>query len=56
MIEAVKTIKNAPMGTNFKDVTKSALYGLASLIAFTIKLTVRIISSIVAMLKTLVGK
>lgn len=39
----MKHIKNAPMKNNLKDVFKSALYMVASLMAFTIKLTALII-------------
>ena len=56
MIEAVKTIKSAPMGTNFKDVTKSALYGLASLITLVTKLTFVIIRQLFRAIKALLSK
>lgn len=48
----MKQIKNAPMKDNLKDIFKSAFYLVASLTAFTIKLTVAIIASVWAMLKT----
>ena len=46
MIEAIKTIKNAPMKQNLADIFKSAFYLVASLVAFTIKLTIAIIASV----------
>lgn len=56
MIEAVKTIKSAPMGSNLADVTKSALYGLASLVTLVVKLTYVIIRQLFRAIKALVTK
>jgi len=39
----MKQIKNAPMKQNLADIFKSASYMVASLLAFTIKLTALII-------------
>ena len=39
----MKHIKSAPIKDNFKDIFKSASYMVASLLAFTIKLTALII-------------
>lgn len=48
----MKHIKNAPMKNNLKDVFKSALYMVASTVAFAIKLTIAIIKALVASVKT----
>lgn len=48
----MKQIKNAPMKQNLADIFKSALYLVASTLAFAIKLTIAIIKAIVASVKT----
>lgn len=50
----MKNIKNAPMKQNLADIFKSALYLVASTVAFAIKLTIAIIASVYTAGKVLV--
>lgn len=56
MIEAVKTIKSAPLGTNLGDSIKGTLFGLVNLITFVFKLTYVIIRQLFRAIKALVTK
>ena len=56
MKQALKQIKNAPIGQNLGDSVKGTLFGLVNTITFVIKLTYVIIRQLYRASKALVTK